>query len=153
MAFSEHRVIHGSITPSTILRCDNCSDDNIIMITNYGLLPYLRIKHFNNYQSPEILRGKEFNESTDMWSIGCLIYYIFNGGIPPFHSNNGLDLLEKIHIGKYNKIKHNLINNIIAKLLRKNPKSRLLPSELMIELKCIYKYINIILIYRHNVYE
>lgn len=136
----ENGCIHGNLKPSNVYfqndEMNKCclSDYMKNEITPKDSIPITSYY----YMSPEMIKEEEIDISTDIWSFGCLLYYIFSGGIVPFHSNNAKDLLEKIHIGKYNKIRHSSINNLLSKLLRKTPKSRLLANELLIELKCIY---------------
>ena len=35
--------------------------------------------HF--YTAPEILRGGEYSVSSDLWSLGCILYEMFTGKI------------------------------------------------------------------------
>jgi len=42
----------------------------------YGVLPYV---------APEVLRGKEYTQASDIYSFGIIIYEVFNG-LPPYHN-------------------------------------------------------------------
>lgn len=76
---------HTNIKPSNIL----ISNHNHYILTD-TFLNILLFKqnninmNFNNfeYSSPELLKGSEYTTSSDMWSIGCIFYYIYNGHNP-----------------------------------------------------------------------
>lgn len=47
------------------------------------------------YAAPEIVTGTEFSVTSDLWSLGCLLYEMFSGR-PPFFSETMSELVEKI---------------------------------------------------------
>uniref|UniRef100_G1R1C4 Serine/threonine-protein kinase ULK4 n=1 Tax=Nomascus leucogenys TaxID=61853 RepID=G1R1C4_NOMLE len=47
------------------------------------------------YTAPEVVRGADFSISSDLWSLGCLLYEMFSGK-PPFFSESITELTEKI---------------------------------------------------------
>ncbi|KAK2090077.1 Serine/threonine-protein kinase ulk4 [Saguinus oedipus] len=47
------------------------------------------------YTAPEVVRGTDFSISSDLWSLGCLLYEMFSGK-PPFFSESISELMEKI---------------------------------------------------------
>ena len=49
---------------------DEKSEKNV-----YGVLPYV---------APEVLRGKEYTQASDIYGFGIIIYEVFNG-LPPYH--------------------------------------------------------------------
>src|SRR5436305_14575393 len=49
---------------------DKKTDKNV-----YGVLPYV---------APEVLRGKEYTQASDIYGFGIIIYEVFNG-LPPYH--------------------------------------------------------------------
>jgi len=55
------------------------------------------------YTSPEIINEKEYNEKTDIWSLGCLIYELC-ALRPPFEAANQVALAVKISAGKFSRI-------------------------------------------------
>src|SRR5581483_2301673 len=65
---------HSKITYITDLGlckpADKKSNKNV-----YGVLPYV---------APEVLRGKEYTQASDIYGLGIIIYEIFNG-LPPYH--------------------------------------------------------------------
>ncbi|NP_001126939.1 serine/threonine-protein kinase ULK4 [Pongo abelii] len=54
-----------------------------------------RVKGSPVYTAPEVVRGAEFSISSDLWSVGCLLYEMFSGK-PPFFSESISELTEKI---------------------------------------------------------
>ena len=36
------------------------------------------------YVAPEVLRGKEYTQASDIYELGIIIYEVFNG-LPPYH--------------------------------------------------------------------
>ncbi|KAM7382570.1 hypothetical protein PAMP_002296 [Pampus punctatissimus] len=47
------------------------------------------------YSAPEVLQGSETNMSSDLWALGCIIYYMYTGK-PPFCSDSYTELSEMI---------------------------------------------------------
>ncbi|XP_033068045.1 serine/threonine-protein kinase ULK4 isoform X3 [Trachypithecus francoisi] len=54
-----------------------------------------RVKGSPIYTAPEVVRGADFSISSDLWSLGCLLYEMFSGK-PPFFSESISELTEKI---------------------------------------------------------
>ena len=55
------------------------------------------------YISPEMCQEKPYNEKTDVWALGCVIYQLCTGK-HPFEANSHAALALKIVMGKYNPI-------------------------------------------------
>jgi NIMA (never in mitosis gene a)-related kinase len=55
------------------------------------------------YMSPEQINAKKYNEKSDIWSLGCIIYEIA-ALRPPFTADNQLALARKIKEGKFNDL-------------------------------------------------
>ncbi|KAM6449701.1 serine/threonine-protein kinase ULK4 isoform 2-T4 [Liasis olivaceus] len=47
------------------------------------------------YTAPEVIKGADFSVTSDLWSLGCLLYEMFSGR-PPFNSENIIELTEQI---------------------------------------------------------
>ena len=85
------------------------------------------------YVSPEILKNHPHDESTDMWSIGVILYVLLVG-YPPFQAKTHKDLFRRIRFGEYrfhgddwNEISEGA-QNLIKKLLVVDPFHRLTAS-------------------------
>ncbi len=57
-------------------------------------------QHIQGYVAPEILNGKPYDESADMWSVGVILYILL-GGYPPFIEDDQKRLFRKIRKGQY----------------------------------------------------
>ncbi|XP_032264815.1 serine/threonine-protein kinase ULK4 isoform X6 [Phoca vitulina] len=85
------------------------------------------------YTAPEILRGTDFSITSDLWSLGCLLYEMFSGK-PPFFSETFSELVEKIFYEdplppipkdpSLPKASSDFIN-LLGGLLQKDPQKRL----------------------------
>ena len=54
-----------------------------------------------NYISPEVLERQPYGLSSDLWSLGCILYALLTG-TPPFERPSVQDTLLKIRKGKFN---------------------------------------------------
>ena len=55
------------------------------------------------YMSPEQINEQKYNEKSDIWSLGCIIYEMA-ALRPPFKAQNHLSLAMKIKAGKFDRI-------------------------------------------------
>jgi serine/threonine-protein kinase PRP4 len=55
-----------------------CDFGSASTVQECEITPYL-VSRF--YRAPEIMLGLEYNESVDMWSIGCVLYELYTGKI------------------------------------------------------------------------
>ncbi|KAE9191719.1 hypothetical protein PF004_g21523 [Phytophthora fragariae] len=55
------------------------------------------------YMAPEVLEGKEYSFSSDVWALGCVLYELCTGK-PPFMASTTPQLLNKICHGDYQPI-------------------------------------------------
>lgn len=70
------------------------SEETVMLNTFYGTPLYL---------SPELVENKPYNEKTDMWSLGVLLYEMTTFTVP-FKANTILALAKQVLKGKYNPI-------------------------------------------------
>ncbi|XP_031437916.1 serine/threonine-protein kinase Nek2 [Clupea harengus] len=80
------------------------------------------------YMSPEQMNRMSYNEKSDIWSIGCLVYELCALS-PPFTAYNQKDLAEKIREGKFRRIPYRYseeLNTLLSRML--NLKDYLRPS-------------------------
>lgn len=55
------------------------------------------------YMSPEMINECRYNEKSDIWALGCLLYELC-ALAPPFDATNHLSLAVKINAGKFSRI-------------------------------------------------
>lgn len=80
------------------------------------------------YMSPEQINGMSYNEKSDIWSLGCLLYELCALS-PPFTAYNQRELAGRIREGKYRRIPYRYseeLNTLLSKML--NLKDYLRPS-------------------------
>ena len=78
------------------------------------------------YASPEVWRDQPYDEKSDLWSLGCIIYEMCTLK-PPFRAPNMDGLYKKVQKGQYDPIPSKYspeLSNIIKNLLQVNPKNR-----------------------------
>ncbi|GIQ91676.1 hypothetical protein KIPB_015034, partial [Kipferlia bialata] len=55
------------------------------------------------YMSPEIFRGERYDEKTDIWSLGCLLYELVSGR-HPFQAQSMAELTHKLQTASYRRL-------------------------------------------------
>ena len=99
-------------------------DLNVSKIAKYGLLrtqagtPY--------YASPEVWKDLPYNDKSDIWSLGCVLYEMCELH-PPFRAKNMAELYKKIITGKYKDISKHYsadLSRMVRRLLQLNPSVR-----------------------------
>ncbi|OXB72433.1 UNVERIFIED_CONTAM: hypothetical protein H355_006487 [Colinus virginianus] len=71
------------------------------------------------YMSPEQINHMSYNEKSDIWSLGCLLYELC-ALTPPFTAYNQKELAEKIREGKFRRIPYRYseqLNELLKEML------------------------------------
>ena len=113
---SNNNVKLGDFGLSKIIKGDETQTKNMAE-TNVGT-PY--------YMSPEQIHENAYDEKTDIWSTGCVIYELVSL-IPPFTAKNHLALAQKIIDGKIDRIPERYsedLQQVIQSMLQVDPKNR-----------------------------
>ena len=83
------------------------------------------------YMAPELLSGKQYSFSIDVWSFGCLIIMLLATTLP-FWSEDRDELKrrvleEPLNLDSDHKLRHlsDEVRNLLEGMLRKNPQERL----------------------------
>ncbi|CAI2387041.1 unnamed protein product [Moneuplotes crassus] len=106
-------------------------DLNVSKVAKAGLLstqtgtPY--------YASPEVWKDKPYNSSSDIWSLGCVLYEMICLR-PPFLANDMEELYEKVCKGKYPDIPDNYsfdLRRVLSLMLQVKPSRRPNTKELL----------------------
>lgn len=42
----------------------------------------ITVKGTKTFMAPELIQNRNFNEKIDIWSVGCIFYYLLKGKIP-----------------------------------------------------------------------
>lgn len=102
-------------------------DFNVSKVLHRGMLhtqtgtPY--------YASPEVWQDKPYDQKSDIWSLGCVLYEMI-AHRAPFKSNSMKELYKKVIAARYPQIKNNGFLPDILLLIKiiLNPQPRLRPS-------------------------
>ncbi|XP_077455877.1 serine/threonine-protein kinase ULK4-like isoform X1 [Stigmatopora argus] len=90
------------------------------------------------YMAPEVLQGSEATVKSDLWSLGCVLYYMYTGK-PPFSSKTYSELKEMILFQEPPCLTQKVsqatpsqdFKNLQECLLEKNPDERMMMPELL----------------------
>ncbi|KAH0622725.1 hypothetical protein JD844_025271 [Phrynosoma platyrhinos] len=118
-----HIVLHRDLKPANIF----LDGKKNVKLGDFGLA---RILHHDTsfaktfvgtpyYMSPEQINRISYNEKSDIWSLGCLLYELCALS-PPFTAFNQKELAEKIREGKFRRIPYRYsdqLNELITKML------------------------------------
>lgn len=78
------------------------------------------------YASPEVWKDSPYDNKSDIWSLGCIVYEMI-ALKPPFKANSMDELFRKVTSGKYDKIQNPIsgeLSQILSLLLQVNPNKR-----------------------------
>lgn len=138
----DNDIIHRDIKPKNILLTNKRKH---LKIADFGFAKY----NYNNkplyticgsplYMSPEIINGLQYNNQTDLWSLGMILYEMLYGFHPYNHCKTTDQLLTDIKINSIQIPPQNTINSEVSKectellklLLQKNTSKRITWSKL-----------------------
>jgi len=133
----EGKILHRDIKPA------NCFIDssNNIKLGDFGLSKILNDDTgfactkvgTPYYMSPEQIDDNRYNEKSDVWACGCLLYEMCSLN-PPFEASNQLSLAIKIKSGKYENIPNvysSELQRVIQWILTKDMNERPSVEELL----------------------
>jgi len=97
-------IVHRDLKPENILLTDD-SDDATIKIADFGFARPVAAGLSTacgtpGYVAPEIINGRPYGKSVDVWSLGVIIYILLCG-YPPFYNTNQTQLFKAIREGKF----------------------------------------------------
>ncbi|RDD37455.1 Calcium/calmodulin-dependent protein kinase type IV [Trichoplax sp. H2] len=132
----EYNIVHGNIKPENLIVKSEKSEPSVKIADHY-LLSVLttRVKmnylcNSQTYCAPEVLTGKKYDHSVDMWAVGILLYTLLCGYDPFYDERGSKETFRKILQGSYEfdepywKGVSQSAKEVVMKLLQVNPKSR-----------------------------
>lgn len=114
-------------------------DLNVSKVAKYGGL-LLTQTGTPYYASPEVWKDSPYDNKSDIWSLGCILYEMVTLK-PPFRSSSMDGLYKKVTAGEYTKIEENIsadLHKLIGYLLSVNPQKRPSCAQIL-DLKMIKK--------------
>lgn len=104
---STQKILHRDLKPGNIFLDANSN----VKIGDFGLARMMNqdsqfaYTHVGTpyYMSPEQINESKYNDKSDIWSLGCIIYELATLH-PPFQAQNHLSLAMKIKAGKFERI-------------------------------------------------
>mmetsp|Transcript_88907 Transcript_88907/g.252078 ORF Transcript_88907/g.252078 Transcript_88907/m.252078 type:complete len:414 (+) Transcript_88907:2-1243(+) len=129
-------ICHRDLKPENFLfTTKDPIEKNVIKIIDFGLscqfkpnTPLTTKAGTPYYVAPQVLTGK-YDEKSDLWSVG-VIMYVMLCGYPPFFGETDAEVLAKVRLGNFNfnaadwKNISDDAKNLIRALLKMNPKER-----------------------------
>jgi calcium/calmodulin-dependent protein kinase I len=97
-------IVHRDLKPENILLTDD-TDNATIKIADFGFARPVAAGLSTacgtpGYVAPEIINGRPYGKSVDIWSLGVIIYILLCG-YPPFYNTNQSQLFKAIREGKF----------------------------------------------------
>lgn len=126
----EHNIVYGILSPETIM----IQSKRILFPYIYY---YILNKSFYNldnyyiimYSSPNRLKNGEYKKSDDVWSLGCILYYLYSNK-QPFYNENLTSVISNILSCNYKSLKNKakvpeVIKTIVSLCLIENMDKRI----------------------------
>lgn len=161
----KQKVIHRDLKPEHVVLCQNeAGEHNDVRIVDFGIAKLIHdegapapkegltmdgmVIGTPLYMSPQQIKGLKLDGSSDVYSMGCLMYFTMSG-IPPYEGDTYIDVMYK-HVNNPPPDFPSLIKvsddlkNIIFRAMEKEPQDRFRTMEdLITELKKLTKGVSV----------
>lgn len=135
----QKKLYHGNLKLSNII----WRSDNNIVITDYCQNLFTNYNHSSiidkdsiDIYSIERVRGGEIDIKSDIWNVGCILYYLFSEkNKMPFTGTSTNETMINILKIKYADLSNSHINSILKKIFIANKKERLSVKELSVQIE------------------
>jgi calcium/calmodulin-dependent protein kinase I len=135
-----HKIAHCDMKPKNLLLMSE-DNDSYIKLADFGFAarchePKSLTKQCGTpfFVSPEILLRQPYDQQSDMWSVGCIIFLLLSGNLP-FMGRSQKELFRKIVSGKFEFDDDDWCDvsdeakDLVSKLLMLDPDQRLTSNE------------------------
>ncbi|KAG7336486.1 serine/threonine protein kinase [Nitzschia inconspicua] len=135
-----HQIAHCDMKPKNLLLMSE-DNDSYIKLADFGFAarchtPKSLTKQCGTpfFVSPEILMRQPYDQQSDMWSVGCIIFLLLSGNLP-FMGRSQKELFRKIVSGKFEFDEEDWCDvssdakDLVQKLLVLDPDERLTSSQ------------------------
>jgi len=134
-------IVHRDIKPENLLFKDEGMDK--LVLVDFGISKIIdgptdlltTVCGSPGYTAPEILKGKSYSKSVDLWSIGIITYILLSGYSPFYYCNDSNQLYDAITHGRYtfeDKYWHHISSyakDFVKALLQVVPEKRITAEE------------------------
>ncbi|KYR02514.1 protein serine/threonine kinase [Tieghemostelium lacteum] len=129
-------ILHRDIKPGNLFLDENRN----VKLGDFGLAKILDGSAYAHtfvgtpyYMSPEQINGQAYNDRSDVWSVGCLVYEMASL-VPPFSAQTPQVLSQKIQAGRFSPIPPHFssdLSKIINMMINVDPTRRPSVDELL----------------------
>ncbi|KAG1661000.1 hypothetical protein FOA52_007165 [Chlamydomonas sp. UWO 241] len=128
----ERRILHRDLKPSNIF----ITSDGRLKLGDLGLSRYFSSRTLQAvttvgtpyYMSPEVIKGQPYDFSSDIWSLGCLLYELVTLRNPFFKEGQSLYVLGKnINACSYAPLAgagQEQLQSLVSEMIQSNPQAR-----------------------------
>ena len=135
-----HKIAHCDMKPKNLLLMSE-DNDSYIKLADFGFAARCYTHKCLTKQcgtpffvSPEILMRQPYDQQSDLWSVGCIIFLLLSGNLP-FMGRSQKELFRKIVSGKYEFKEEDWCDvspdarDLVQKLLVLDPDERITSSQ------------------------
>jgi serine/threonine-protein kinase len=127
-------VVHRDLKPSNLL----IGDDGVVKLTDFGVAQVFAAQRLTvtggiigtaEYMSPEQAQGRRCTRTSDLYSLGAVLYVML-AGRPPFTGKNAVEIIQKHSTARFDRPSlyapdlPRILEDVVCKLLEKDPEER-----------------------------